>query len=127
MKKTVYLFVFALLSFTMASCSKSAPDQPDLTAQVEGTYQGQLITGTSNYVTTQVKLTKIDNITVKMEHLNGNPAFAQDNISLSESGTSDIQGDSQSWLIKWSKISPDKQSLAVKNKLDNTVFSGEKQ
>lgn len=62
-----------------------------------------------------------------MEHLNGNPAFAQDNISLSESGTSDIQGDSQSWLIKWSKISPDKQSLAVKNKLDNTVFSGEKQ
>lgn len=109
----------------LASCSKASIDTVDLAAKITGTYEGSFISGTSNYVTTQVKLTKIDALTIKVEHLNPTPAFDTFNLPLEEISNAEIRGDLNPWLGVWtSNVGAEK--IALKNQLTGATFSGDK-
>lgn len=125
MKQLILLFILAL-TLTLNSCSKSSsPYLTDLAAKIEGTYEGSLDSGTSDFVITQVKLTKVDALTVSVEHMNATPVFSKFNLSLEEVNANEITDLKSPWQSAW-KSNSTQESLKLENITDGIFFSGSK-
>ena len=122
--KQFLLILICGLTLSIISCSKSnSPDLVDLAAKVEGTYEGSLDTGTTDYVVTQIKFTKVDALTVQVEHLNANPSFSKFNISLEEITVNEIRGSKSPWLSVW-KSNTTTEYITIQNQTDGIQFAG---
>ncbi len=72
MKKLFIILAIALTPFFIGSCEEDSSDEgPDLTKDIVGTYTGDLSltnsNGTSSVPDLTIKITKVDNSTIKLE------------------------------------------------------------